>query len=76
MQNSREQDRVIQQWLILCLLLIFVMVILGGVTRLTGSGLSMVSWHPAGMLPPFNQQQWLQQFEQYQRFPEFQVLNR
>ena len=76
MHTYREQDRAIQRWLMLCLLLIFAMVILGGVTRLTGSGLSMVNWHPTGILPPINHQQWLQQFEQYQQYPEFKLLNR
>ena len=76
MHIYHEQDRAIQYWLTLCLFLIFAMVILGGVTRLTGSGLSMVNWHPTGLLPPVNHQQWLQLFEQYQQFPEFQILNR
>jgi len=52
------------------------MVILGGVTRLTGSGLSMVTWHPTGMLPPVGTEQWLDEFEKYRQFPEFQKINR
>ena len=53
MPDTSENDRAILRWLLLCLILIFIMIILGGVTRLTGSGLSMVNWHPLGMLPPF-----------------------
>jgi cytochrome c oxidase assembly protein subunit 15 len=64
------------RWLQLCLLLIFAMVILGGVTRLTGSGLSMVTWHPTGMFPPLTTEQWLAEFKLYQQFPEYQKLNR
>ncbi len=74
--RSDEADLAIRRWLILCLFLIFAMVILGGVTRLTGSGLSMVTWHPTGLLPPFGDRQWAAEFELYQQFPEFQKINR
>ena len=57
--------------------MIFVMVILGGVTRLTGSGLSMVNWHPIhGMVPPLTSGEWLEEFGIYQQSPEYQKLNR
>ncbi len=52
------------------------MVVLGGVTRLTGSGLSMVDWHPVtGVLPPLGDNEWQQVFEMYQQTPEFQKEN-
>lgn len=76
MQEISKNDRVIIRWLQLCLVLIFTMVILGGVTRLTGSGLSMVTWHPTGMFPPITSEQWLTEFQLYQQFPEYQKLNR
>ena len=76
MNEPSQNDRAVLRWLCLCLLLIFAMVILGGVTRLTGSGLSMVTWHPAGMLPPLTPSQWLEEFSRYQQFPEFQLINR
>ena len=76
MHDISDADRAISRWLKLCLVLVFSMVILGGVTRLTGSGLSMVTWHPTGMLPPFGTEQWLEAFELYQQFPEFQQINR
>ena len=76
MHDISDADRAISRWLKLCLVLIFSMVILGGVTRLTGSGLSMVTWHPTGMLPPFGSEQWLEAFDLYQQFPEFQKINR
>ena len=72
-----EQDRAVSRWLILCLALIFGMVILGGVTRLTGSGLSMVNWKPVhGILPPLNAEQWQEEFGFYQQSPEFNKINR
>ncbi|MCP4009119.1 MAG: heme A synthase [Proteobacteria bacterium] len=52
------------------------MIVLGGVTRLTGSGLSMVQWEPImGILPPLNQAQWQETFLLYQQFPEYQQKN-
>lgn len=72
-----QNDRAIAQWLIICSMLIFAMVILGGVTRLTGSGLSMVNWHPIhGVIPPITQQEWQQEFTHYQQSPEFNKVNR
>ena len=72
-----NDDRLISRWLLVCLLLVFAMVILGGVTRLTGSGLSMVKWHPIhGVIPPISQQEWLEEFSHYQKSPEFLKINR
>ncbi len=63
-------------WLLSGCLLIFTMVIVGGITRLTGSGLSMVDWKLfAGSIPPVNNQQWVETFELYKQFPEFQKQN-
>ncbi len=63
-------------WLCACCVLIFAMVLLGGVTRLTGSGLSMVEWKPlTGIVPPLSQAEWLRLFERYQQFPEFREVN-
>lgn len=72
-----DNDRAIARWLLLCAALIFIMVILGGVTRLTGSGLSMVNWHPIhGVVPPLTEQAWLDEFANYQQSPEYQKINR
>jgi cytochrome c oxidase assembly protein subunit 15 len=71
------QDRAISHWLLICLFLIFAMVVLGGVTRLTGSGLSMVNWHPIhGTIPPLTSVEWDEEFSFYQQSPEFQKINR
>ena len=71
------EDRAISHWLLICLFLIFFMVVLGGVTRLTGSGLSMVNWHPIhGSVPPLTSAEWDEEFSYYQQSPEFQKINR
>ena len=74
LQESR--NRTVAYWLLLCCGLVFVMVVLGGVTRLTGSGLSMVDWRPLmGILPPIGDAEWQRVFEMYQQSPEFQKVN-
>lgn len=77
MSEINPNDRAIKHWLLVCLLLIFTMVVLGGVTRLTDSGLSMVNWRPIhGMIPPLTQQEWQQEFGHYKKSPEYQKINR
>ncbi len=72
----RTQDRAVAYWLMTCCALVFAMVVLGGVTRLTGSGLSMVEWRPImGSIPPLSAQEWQEKFELYQLTPEFQKVN-
>jgi cytochrome c oxidase assembly protein subunit 15 len=69
-------DRRIAIWLLICGAMIFAMVVIGGVTRLTQSGLSMVEWKPLlGILPPLGDGEWRALFGQYQRYPEYWVLN-
>ena len=63
-------------WLLLGCFLIFVMVVIGGITRLTDSGLSMVNWNLfMGVIPPLNNAEWLETFAQYQQSPEGRKLN-
>ncbi|NNF97047.1 MAG: heme A synthase, partial [Halobacteria archaeon] len=63
-------------WLFICCATIFAMVVLGGVTRLTGSGLSMVKWEPLlGIFPPLSQLEWQEVFALYQQYPEFRLKN-
>jgi len=75
--NIRQsQNRAVATWLLICCGLVFVMVVLGGFTRLTGSGLSMVDWRPLmGILPPLSDAEWQRVFEMYQQSPEFQKVN-
>ena len=69
--------RQIALWLLICCALIFAMVVLGGVTRLTRSGLSMVQWDPImGVIPPLSEAQWEETFAKYRQFPEYQKINR
>ena len=73
-QNS---NRAIAIWLLVVAALIFSMVVLGGVTRLTRSGLSMVEWSPVmGVVPPLSQAQWQETFDKYKQFPEYKKINR
>lgn len=67
--------RAVELWLALICAMIFVMVLLGGATRLTGSGLSMVEWQPLSILPPLTQAEWQETFAKYQSFPEFLKKN-
>lgn len=59
------------RWLFVCAAMVFIMVILGGATRLTESGLSMVEWKPLTILPPMNEAEWQKEFTAYQQSPEF-----
>jgi cytochrome c oxidase assembly protein subunit 15 len=69
-------DRRVALWLLICCSMIFVMVVIGGITRLTESGLSITEWKPiSGIIPPLNDAEWQAEFELYQRIPEFQQLN-
>jgi heme a synthase len=71
-----SNNKRIAMWLFICCFTIFAMVILGGVTRLTGSGLSMVNWEPLmGIIPPLNQADWEAVFQQYQQYPEYKLKN-
>ena len=75
-EQNRLHNRRIAAWLFVCCLMVYAMVILGGVTRLTGSGLSMVEWDPIfGILPPLDQASWDETFTLYQQSPEYQKIN-
>ncbi|HEY7775568.1 MAG TPA: COX15/CtaA family protein [Kineobactrum sp.] len=75
--RQTNYDRQVATWLILCAVVIFGMIILGGVTRLTNSGLSMVEWRPLmGIIPPLSEQAWLEVFEKYRQSPEYLHINR
>ena len=68
--------RAIAVWLLAVCGLIAVMVVVGGLTRLTGSGLSITEWKPIhGALPPLSPAEWSEEFEAYQKIPQYQQLN-
>ena len=76
MTSRPQSERVIAVWLFVMCGLIFAMVLLGGVTRLTHSGLSMVEWRPLmGTLPPMSEAAWQEVFAKYRQFPEYQKIN-
>ena len=67
----------ISQWLFAVAALVFAMVVVGGITRLTESGLSMVRWEPiSGAIPPTSPEAWEAEFEAYKATPEYQKINR
>ncbi|MFY0686718.1 MAG: COX15/CtaA family protein [Cyclobacteriaceae bacterium] len=71
-----NKNKFIIYWLWTGLIMVVTMVIIGGITRLTNSGLSMVDWKLiAGAIPPLTAESWEQTFEQYKQFPEYQKLN-
>ena len=63
-------------WLLFCCGMIFAMVVIGGVTRLTVSGLSITEWQPVtGALPPLSDGAWAAEFENYQQIPQYRLMN-
>jgi cytochrome c oxidase assembly protein subunit 15 len=67
----------IAAWLLICCVLVFAMVVVGGVTRLTHSGLSIVEWQPiVGTIPPLDDTAWQDTFHKYQQTPEYRQVNR
>jgi heme a synthase len=71
-----DQNRAVAIWLFACAALVFVMVVVGGVTRLTGSGLSITEWKPImGALPPMNAADWNEAFEKYRAIPQYREVN-
>ena len=61
-----SQNKSIAIWLFACAFIVFLMVVIGGLTRLTESGLSIVEWKPIhGTIPPLNQTEWLEEFNSY-----------
>jgi cytochrome c oxidase assembly protein subunit 15 len=70
-------NKAVSVWLIVVCVTIFLMIVVGGVTRLTHSGLSMVDWKPImGFIPPLGETQWQAAFESYKQFPEYQLVNK
>ena len=71
-----DQNRAVAIWLFACAALVFVMVVVGGITRLTGSGLSITEWKPImGALPPMNAADWNEAFEKYRAIPQYREVN-
>lgn len=73
----RDRTSAVRIWLFAVAFLIFAMVIVGGATRLTDSGLSITEWQPLlGAVPPLTEAAWLEAFEKYRQIPEYQLVNK
>lgn len=73
---TASDRRKVAAWLLVCAALVAAMVVVGGVTRLTRSGLSIVEWQPlAGALPPLSQSDWEMLFARYRETPEYRLVN-
>jgi cytochrome c oxidase assembly protein subunit 15 len=73
---EQRANRAVSNWIFLGVIMLLVQVVLGGVTRLTGSGLSITEWDVVtGALPPLNELQWLEKFAKYQQTPQYRLLN-
>ncbi len=76
MEKQERDRRALRIWLSLVLLSLFALVIVGGATRLTNSGLSITEWKPIhGVIPPLSAEEWQQEFDLYKRIPEYQQIN-
>jgi heme a synthase len=73
---ARRREVAVAAWLFSCCGLIFVMVVVGGITRLTLSGLSITQWNPViGVVPPLTHAQWAAAFDRYKQIPEYRLIN-
>ena len=69
-------DSFFSKWYAYGIALMIVMIAIGGITRLTDSGLSMVDWEPvAGILPPITNNHWEEEFNHYKQYPEYKEIN-
>lgn len=74
--EQNRSDRAVANWIMIGVAMLIIQILLGGITRLTGSGLSITEWNViTGTLPPLNQHQWLEEFHKYQQTPQYHILN-
>ena len=72
-----SRPRAIANWLLVVAALVFLMIVVGGITRLTESGLSITRWQPvSGTIPPLNEADWQREFNLYRESPQYQLINR
>lgn len=75
-ETIKDHRKILSNWLFITAFMIFAMAVIGAITRLTESGLSMVEWRPLiGGLPPLSQEEWQRVFDLYQETPEYQKKN-
>ncbi len=74
--RAEGSDRAVAAWLFVCCAMIFLMVVIGGLTRLTLSGLSITEWEPvSGIVPPLSGADWAAEFAKYQAIPQYKLIN-
>lgn len=75
--GSKGARKGIRVWLVVLFAMVMAMIVVGGLTRLTDSGLSITEWNPvSGALPPTSEEVWLEEFEKYKAIPEYQLQNK
>lgn len=76
MTQTSTSQKAVANWLLFGVFMLIIQILLGGITRLTGSGLSITEWEVVkGSLPPLNETKWLEEFAEYKRTPQYQLLN-
>lgn len=74
--NKKKINQLFLNWLNFSLILVFLIIIVGGLTRLTNSGLSITEWELfSGIIPPLNEKSWINYFNQYKLIPQYKLLN-
>ena len=75
--KTRSANRAVGYWVLAGTVMLCIQVLLGGITRLTGSGLSITEWNvfTGAILPPLNAEQWVVKFNMYKQTPQFHLLN-
>ena len=74
--DEKKINKLFFNWLVISLLLVFFIIIIGGLTRLTNSGLSITEWELfKGILPPLSQNSWNEYFNLYKEIPQYKLLN-
>lgn len=73
---KQKASKAVAIWLLIGVAMVIVQILLGGITRLTGSGLSITEWNViTGTLPPLNEQKWIEEFDKYKQTPQYLILN-
>lgn len=76
LSEDSNTSRPVARWILIGIVMLLVQVLLGGITRLTGSGLSITEWNiVTGTLPPLSEKSWLLEFDKYKATPQYQLLN-
>src|SRR5690606_27348146 len=75
--DNDSNRRLIRYWLYAVFVVLIAIVMVGGATRMTGSGLSITEWKPIhGVIPPLNHAEWLEEFDKYRQIPQYQQINK